>query len=41
MAFTPGIDFGDIGANHHVRFAYTTNLENLEIGIERLAKLCV
>ena len=39
VAFTPGIDFGITGANQHVRFAYTTNLENLEIGIERLACL--
>lgn len=39
VAFTPGIDFGVAGANQHVRFAYTTNLENLKIGIERLASL--
>ncbi len=39
VAFTPGIDFGVAGANQHVRFAYTTNLENLKIGIERLAGL--
>jgi len=39
VAFTPGIDFGKQGAKQHVRFAYTTNLENLKIGIERLAKL--
>ncbi len=39
VAFTPGIDFGVTGANQHVRFAYTTNIENLEIGIQRLATL--
>lgn len=39
VAFTPGIDFGEAGAKQHVRFAYTTNLENLEIGIERLESL--
>lgn len=39
VAFTPGIDFGVAGAKQHVRFAYTTNLENLEIGIERLESL--
>ena len=39
VAFTPGIDFGVAGAKQHVRFAYTTNLENLEIGIERLKSL--
>ncbi len=39
VAFTPGIDFGVAGANQHVRFAYTTDLENLKIGVERLASL--
>ncbi len=39
VAFTPGIDFGVNGAKQHVRFAYTTNLENLKIGIERLAEI--
>lgn len=38
VAFTPGIDFGEAGAKQHVRFAYTTNLENLKMGIERLAE---
>ena len=37
VAFTPGVDFGVAGAKEHVRFAYTTNLKNLKIGIERLA----
>ena len=39
VAFTPGIDFGNVGAKQHVRFAYTTNLENLKIGIKRLASI--
>ncbi len=39
VAFTPGLDFGVTGAKQHVRFAYTTNIENLEIAINRLAKL--
>jgi len=39
VAFTPGIDFGVVGAKQHVRFAYTTNIENLKIGIQRLAEL--
>jgi len=39
VAFIPGIDFGVAGAKEHVRFAYTTSLENLEIGIERLDNL--
>ncbi len=39
VAFTPGIDFGLKGAKQHVRFAYTTTLENLERGVMRLAKL--
>lgn len=39
VAFTPGIDFGEAGAKQHVRFAYTTDMKNLEIGIQRLAKL--
>ena len=38
VAFTPGIDFGQHLAKQHVRFAYTTNKENLQIGIDRLAK---
>lgn len=37
VAITPGLDFGHYKANHHVRFAYTTSLENLEEGVERLA----
>jgi len=38
VAITPGIDFGDHAANTHVRFAYTTSLENLQEGVARLKK---
>jgi len=38
VAITPGCDFGDYRANHHVRFAYTTSLENLREGIDRLGR---
>ena len=39
VAFTPGVDFGVSGANQHVRFAYTTNIDNLKIGVQRLSEL--
>ena len=39
VAFTPGVDFGKHAAKQHVRFAYTTNMENLEMGVDRLAAL--
>ena len=38
VAITPGIDFGDWKAKQHVRFAYTTDRDNLKLGIERIAK---
>jgi len=38
VAITPGIDFGHHNANTHVRFAYTTSLENLKEGVERIRK---
>jgi aspartate/methionine/tyrosine aminotransferase len=38
VAITPGIDFGDHRAREHVRFAYTTSLERLEEGVERLRR---
>ncbi len=37
VAITPGLDFGHNQPETHVRFAYTTSLENLEEGINRLA----
>ena len=36
VAITPGIDFGEYRARQHVRFAYTTSLERLQEGVERL-----
>ena len=38
VAITPGIDFGRHRAQCHVRFAYTTSLENLDLGVTRLAR---
>jgi len=36
VAITPGIDFGEYLAAQHVRFAYTTSIENLREGVRRL-----
>jgi len=36
VALTPGIDFGINRPETHVRFAYTTSLENLQEGVRRL-----
>ena len=36
VAITPGIDFGMHRPERHVRFAYTTSLENLQEGVRRL-----
>lgn len=38
VAITPGIDFGDNAADKHVRFAYTTSLDNLKEGVARIRK---
>ncbi|MGB5251785.1 MAG: aminotransferase class I/II-fold pyridoxal phosphate-dependent enzyme [Sedimenticolaceae bacterium] len=38
VAITPGHDFGCYRAAQHVRFAYTTGQERLELGIERLRR---
>jgi aspartate/methionine/tyrosine aminotransferase len=38
VAITPGIDFGSNQPERHVRFAYTTSLENLQEGVRRLAE---
>ena len=37
VAVTPGIDFGNHLPRKHLRFAYTTSMEQLEEGIRRLA----
>lgn len=36
VALTPGIDFGSHRAAEHLRIAYTTSLEELRTGVERL-----
>ncbi|GMQ87446.1 MAG: pyridoxal phosphate-dependent aminotransferase [Gammaproteobacteria bacterium] len=41
VAITPGIDFGHYKAGQHVRFAYTTSMEKLQQGVERLASFIV
>lgn len=38
VAVTPGIDFGEWQAKQHVRFAYTTDMDNLKLGVERIAR---
>jgi aspartate/methionine/tyrosine aminotransferase len=38
VAITPGIDFGTHAAGRRVRFAYTTSLEQLQLGVERIAR---
>ncbi len=36
VAVTPGTDFGVVGAAQHVRFAFTTSSEQIEVGLERI-----
>jgi len=36
VAITPGTDFGDFKSLEHVRIAFTTNMENLTLGLARL-----
>ncbi len=36
VAITPGVDFGCHHPERHVRFAYTTALDQLEVGVRRL-----
>ena len=36
VAITPGTDFGQHKAKQHVRFAFTTSMADLSIGVERL-----
>jgi aspartate/methionine/tyrosine aminotransferase len=38
VAVTPGIDFGDYLPEKHLRFAYTTSLESLADGVERIRR---
>ncbi len=41
VAVTPGIDFGSHLPNKHLRFAYTTSMEELEEGVRRLANYLI
>jgi aspartate/methionine/tyrosine aminotransferase len=36
VALTPGKDFGSHASQHYVRFAYTTSMDQLEAGVERI-----
>ena len=36
VAITPGTDFGDFKARQFVRFAFTTSMDDLALGVERL-----
>ncbi|SDO08894.1 pyridoxal phosphate-dependent aminotransferase [Pseudomonas jinjuensis] len=38
VAFTPGLDFGRHLASHHVRFAYTQDLDRLQQAVDRIAR---
>lgn len=38
VAVTPGMDFGNHQPQKHLRFAYTTSLERLQEGVERIAR---
>jgi aspartate/methionine/tyrosine aminotransferase len=38
VAITPGRDFGTNRANTHLRFSYTTSMEQLHEGVERLRR---
>jgi len=38
VAITPGIDFGSHKAKQHVRFAYTTSMNNLKEGVKRITE---
>jgi aspartate/methionine/tyrosine aminotransferase len=38
VAITPGVDFGRVGAESHVRFAYTIEMAKLEEGVDRLRR---
>jgi aspartate/methionine/tyrosine aminotransferase len=38
VAITPGTDFGEYRSNEFVRLAFTTSMEDLELGVERLAQ---
>jgi len=37
VAVTPGCDFGRNASERHVRFSYTTSLDQVNEGLDRLA----
>ena len=39
VAVTPGTDFGLTGAKQHVRFAYTTDVNNLSSAVDKIATI--
>lgn len=39
VAATPGLDFGENRCNRYLRFAYTRNVTQLEVAVERMAKM--
>jgi aspartate/methionine/tyrosine aminotransferase len=38
VAITPGLDFGENAPQRHVRFAYTTGMEDLAEGVDRIRR---
>jgi len=38
VAITPGTDFGEINGNEYVRMAFTTGMDDLRLGVERLRR---
>ncbi len=38
VAITPGLDFGENAPQRHVRFAYTTRMEDLAEGVDRIRR---
>jgi aspartate/methionine/tyrosine aminotransferase len=38
VAITPGVDFGHYQPETHVRFAYTTDMDRLRDGVERIRR---
>jgi aspartate/methionine/tyrosine aminotransferase len=38
VALTPGTDFGQHRANEHIRFSYTTSMDELQRAVDILAR---
>jgi len=41
VAVTPGLDFGHHHASRHIRFSYTTDLDRIELALERIRQKVV